>query len=114
MIVTTDSVLLALVSPVGYRSEWGALRGYVKVASGKDLIIESSELKLLDANGNTLEARPDAFGLLRGSHLAGPYSERFGDDKPRNPRAAYAAWRVNNLVVMTSLVELASLELRSK
>lgn len=105
-------MLLALISPVGFRSELGAMLGYLKIASRKELVIERSELEFLDAEGKTIETRSDAFGLLKGARLAGPYSGRFADDSPRKEYASFAGWRVNDLEVMTSLIEPEGMELR--
>lgn len=111
-IIHADGMLLAVMPPIGFRSELGAVLGYLKIVNGKTLKIERSELEFLDTEGTIIEMCPDAFGLLKGSHLAGPYSERFADDRQRKESASVVIWRVNDMEVMASLIEPEGIELR--
>ena len=108
----SDGILIALVTPLGFRSEWGALLGYLKIEEGKALKIERSELAFLDADRNILESRCDAFGLGDETKLAGPYSERFSDDSRRPAGAVAVRWRVNEMDAKASLLDSESNALR--
>ena len=110
-VVQRDGLLIALVPPLGFRSEWAALSGYLKIASYYSFEIETSELVILDASGNEIEVRHAAFGLGSKTKLAGPYSHKFSDHPRRPANAAVFCWRINDLSVRTGLVsdETASL-----
>lgn len=103
-VLVRDEILMALVPPIGYRSEWGSLLAFLKLARGAELDLECTELEFFDAGGCTLERRQDAFGLRVGMHLSGPYSEKLGDDSRRPERAVLARWRLNEFAVETELV----------
>lgn len=111
-VLQSDGILIALVTPLGFRSEWGALSGYLKIAAGKALEIEGSELLFLDAVGNVIETRREAFGLGGKNGLAGPYSHRFSDDTRRPAEAATVRWRVNDMEAGAGLTESEGISLR--
>jgi hypothetical protein len=103
-ILVSGSNLMALVPPVGYRSEWGSLLAFLKLSQGMELSVDYSELDFSDARGHMLESRKNAFGLTPGIHLSGPYSEKLGDDSRRPVAATLVKWRLNGLLVETNLV----------
>jgi hypothetical protein len=110
-VLQSDGVMIALLPPLGFRSEWSGLRGYLKVADGS-FRIENSELTLFAAAGDTLERRPNAFGLKRGKTFTGPYSGRFSDGSRRPADAVAVRWRLNDMEVEASLVESKQTALR--
>ncbi len=111
-VLQSDGILIALVPPLGFRSEWGALSGYLKIAAGKALEIKRSELLFWDAAENVIEARRQAFGLGDKTKLAGPYSHRFSDDARRPAETATVRWRANDMEAGTRLTESEGVSLR--
>jgi hypothetical protein len=107
-----EGILITLVTPLGFRSEWGALLGYLKIAEGRALEIERSELFFLDAAGNVIETRREAFGFGGKKEFAGPYSHRFSDDTRRPAEATTVRWRVNDMEVEAGLIESEGISLR--
>jgi hypothetical protein len=103
-VLQNDGVMIALLAPLGFRSEWSALRGYVKVAAGS-FRIEDSELTFFSPGGDLLERRVNAFGLKRGKTFTAPFSERFSDGGRRRAQAVIVRWRVNEMEVEASLME---------
>jgi hypothetical protein len=95
---------MALVPPVGYRSEWGSLLAFLKLAQGIELSIDASDLDFFDVRGRLLESWHNAFGFTTGMQLDGPYSEKLADDRRRPAAASLARWRLNSLLVETNLV----------
>jgi hypothetical protein len=110
-VLQSERVMIALLTPLGFRSEWSAVRGYLKVSAGS-FRIENSELTLFAATGETLETWPNAFGLKRGKTVDGPYSGRFSHGTQRPAKAAVVRWRVNDIEVEANLVESNETALR--
>ena len=111
-VLQSDGILIALVPPLGFRSEWGALSGYLKIAEGKALKIERSELLFLDVAANVIETRHEAFGLGDKNEFGGPYSHRFSDDIRRPAETATVRWRVNDMEAGAQLMESECISLR--
>jgi hypothetical protein len=111
-VLVKDNFLLAIVPPAGYRAEWGAILGFLKVAGGAVMRTERSELEFLNVKRETVEVRDDAFGLKSQTILTGPYSERFADDSRRPESAVLARWRINDTEIETSLAEPEGTALR--
>lgn len=112
-VLIADGILIALLSPLGYRSEWGgALLGYLKIAGDKAVSVVRSELVFLDTAGNTIETRTGAFGLGSGAKYSGPFSGRFSDDGRRPAAAVAAKWRVNDMEVESELSDPSETDMR--
>ena len=54
-----NGMLIALLAPLGFRSEWGSLLAYLKIMAGTTLKIERSDLAFLDARRNILGLHRD-------------------------------------------------------
>ncbi len=111
-VLQSDGILIALLTPLGFRSEWGGLSGYLKIAEGKSIGIERSELIFHDAAENVIATGTGAFGLVAGTSLAGPYSLRLTDDARRPSEAATVGWRLNDMEVNARLIESEASSLR--
>jgi hypothetical protein len=111
-VLVKGGLLLAVIAPIGFHREWGAIRGYLKASAGYELCVERSELGFVDSEGRIVETRSDAFGLKVGACIKGPYSERFADDSRREESAFTVRWRLNNMEVETSLIEPIGIKLR--
>ncbi len=111
-VLLAEGVLLAIMSPLGFRSEWGSLSAYLKVAGSTALEVKNSELFFEEANGKVIERRLEAFGLKEKMLVSGPFSERFSDDAPRPEGAVTVVWRVNDLEVSSDLFESEEVSLR--
>ena len=110
-VLQSNGVMIALLTPLGFRSEWSGLRAYLKVSAGS-FTIDSSQLTFFSAQGDVLETRPNAFALKRGKTFDGPYSDRFSDGSRRPAEAVGVKWRVNDMEVEASLVESKDTALR--
>jgi hypothetical protein len=104
LLVKDDIILMALVPPVGYRSEWGYLLALLKLSQGMELIVKRSELDFLNAEGEKIESWYDAFKLVVGMKISGPYSAKLIEDRRRPETATLVKWRLNDLLVETSLI----------
>lgn len=111
-VLIADELLIGLLSPLGYRSEWGALLGYLKIAGNTAVTIMRSELVFLDTEGNTIETRTGAFGLGSGAKYSGPFSGRLSDDSRRPAAAVAAKWRLNDMEVASELSDPSETALR--
>jgi hypothetical protein len=66
----------------------------------------------LDAAGNVIESRREAFGLGGKKQFAGPYSNRFSDDTRRPAEATAVRWHVNDMQVQAGLIESEGISFR--
>lgn len=100
-----DDMLMAIIPPAGSRPDLMSLIIYLKIAKGTDLIINRSELIFTDTEGNIVETRLNAFGLLN-KHITGPYSKKTGDDNYMPKESVAVHWYLNEYRVQTSLLTL--------
>jgi hypothetical protein len=107
-----DDVMLALLPPIGFRSQRGSVLAYLKVADRTEIHIQRSELELLNGDGDVVESRVPAFGIKSDTIIKGPYSERFADDSRREESAVCIRWRLNGFEVKASLLEPEGIALR--
>jgi hypothetical protein len=98
-VIAGESLLLALIPPVGRRPDVALLTAFIKVAEGSDLIIHQSEITFTDAAGNIMEFRNNAFQLEEGIHFTGPCLKALEDHNRRPESAARFQWRINDLSV---------------
>lgn len=104
-VLVDESVLLAVVPPIGKRAGWGSVMAFLKLANDVRLNIIDSQVEFLDGAGRVLETVTEAFGLHEGMVLMGPHSERFVDDRPIPKPAVAILWRLNRFEVKTGLIQ---------
>jgi hypothetical protein len=107
-VLVKENLLMTLVPPIGYRSEWGALLGFLKLARSTEVVVECSDLEFFDGDERSLQKRHNAFGLTTGMRLSGPHFQKIGDDNRRPEAAVLAKWQLNQFSVSTNLVVLTT------
>ena len=102
-VLMTHDMLMAIITPIGKWSSLMSIIVFLKISEQTHIIIERSELELINKSGQLLEKRSNAFGLSRGTKLSGPYSEKFGDDNYRPLDIVNIRWHLNDFKVEANL-----------
>jgi|GEM_PF-5950004 len=100
-----ESLLLSLIPPFGPRAALMASRGVLKVAAGREIAIQHSELTFFDAAGRPLAAHAGAFGLASGTLITGPVCRNLKDQGRRPDGAASMQWRLDGHAVAVEILD---------
>ncbi|HEY5956868.1 MAG TPA: hypothetical protein VIV60_09960 [Polyangiaceae bacterium] len=92
VIVWDDRLMALLSSLVPVLGTHGCL----KLARNVTLEVTSSVLEFRDAGGRVLAAHPSAFGLVPGTRLSGPLSQRCSDERRWPEQAQTQRWILND------------------
>jgi hypothetical protein len=98
-VLDTSTLLMAILPARGARATFASIHAVLKWAPAELLIVTSSSLEFLTADGRMIARNEHAFGLAADSRYPGPHVQFLSDGFRRPAEAQRQRWRLNDWTV---------------